>query len=447
MNIHTTRTWIGLACMAVALALGSCQARGSAPANDPDVLIGMERGPCFGTCPIYAVTIDGDGNVTYSGQNFVAVTGVHKDKISKEAVQHLLDLFKSADFFSLLDEYRAEVTDNPTMTVALKIGDRSKRVVDYVGQMAGMPASVTSIETQIDMTVAIEKWTKAGPGLVPALKGQGFDFKTAAAADLLAAAARYGQQQTVVDFLTEGTPVTGTNAGVSTIAYGAASGNTVIVEGLLAAGAGETDKQQLTDALWFAASSGNATLVKRFIELGGDAKGNSTQSASERGAPSSDGTPVLFAATASCDAAVVDEVLKHKPDVTATDSSGRTAVFNLVDRGKCAMEDRKDDARSILKALKRAGAKLDVHDSNGSSPLMSTYSEDMVRALLEAGANVNFRNSNGDTALLSTYSEDIALILLKAGADRSQRNAAGQTILDRAQQNNWPKVIAELSKG
>ena len=38
--------------------------------------IRYETAPCFGTCPVYAVTIAPDGKGTFEGKRFTAVTGV-----------------------------------------------------------------------------------------------------------------------------------------------------------------------------------------------------------------------------------------------------------------------------------------------------------------------------------------------------------------------------------
>jgi len=38
--------------------------------------IRYETAPCFGTCPVYAVTITPDGKGTFEGKRFTAVTGV-----------------------------------------------------------------------------------------------------------------------------------------------------------------------------------------------------------------------------------------------------------------------------------------------------------------------------------------------------------------------------------
>src|SRR5574341_1902699 len=52
-----------------------------------DILIGLDRGPCFGACPIYTVEIDEQGAVTYNGVRFVAVTGTQTGSITLDQVQ------------------------------------------------------------------------------------------------------------------------------------------------------------------------------------------------------------------------------------------------------------------------------------------------------------------------------------------------------------------------
>ena len=50
----------------------------AAPAPTPDyasLVITLERTACFGTCPIYKLTVYGDGRVEYEGERFVTVTG------------------------------------------------------------------------------------------------------------------------------------------------------------------------------------------------------------------------------------------------------------------------------------------------------------------------------------------------------------------------------------
>jgi hypothetical protein len=54
-----------------------------------DFVISLERTSCFGECPVYSVTIDAKGNVTYDGKRFVRVEGRTTDRIPATSVAAL----------------------------------------------------------------------------------------------------------------------------------------------------------------------------------------------------------------------------------------------------------------------------------------------------------------------------------------------------------------------
>jgi len=50
------------------------------------------------------------------------------------------------------------VTDCPTYEIGVRVGGRSKRIVDYVGEEVGMPGVVTELEDLIDNLTDSQKW-------------------------------------------------------------------------------------------------------------------------------------------------------------------------------------------------------------------------------------------------------------------------------------------------
>lgn len=64
------------------IGLAGCAAVGAPPIGQPVAIesetIRYETAPCFGTCPVYAVTIAPDGKGTFEGQRFTAVTGIRE---------------------------------------------------------------------------------------------------------------------------------------------------------------------------------------------------------------------------------------------------------------------------------------------------------------------------------------------------------------------------------
>ncbi|MFZ2028691.1 MAG: DUF6438 domain-containing protein [Vitreimonas sp.] len=140
-----------------AFVLSACTTD-AAPSDTGPATITLTRTVCFGFCPAYTVVISGDGQVTYTGRNFVNVTGEQHATISPEAVQGLLRRFDAAHFESLNDAYRSNVSDLPTYTIVLERNGRSKTVVDYAGLSAGMPQAVRELQDEIDRVAGTARW-------------------------------------------------------------------------------------------------------------------------------------------------------------------------------------------------------------------------------------------------------------------------------------------------
>jgi hypothetical protein len=119
-----------------------------------DLLIKLERTACFGTCPVYSVTIDAKGAVVFEGTKSVGSPGRHTDNVSVAAV---LATARRIGFFDLNDSYRAPIMDLPTTFVTITADGRSKRVEDYFGA----PQGLKELEKQIDATAGTDRWIRA----------------------------------------------------------------------------------------------------------------------------------------------------------------------------------------------------------------------------------------------------------------------------------------------
>ena len=146
--------------MLLATAIGLAAYAGTARGVPKDFHVTLQRGACFGTCPVYRVSIASDGAVSYDGRRFVRVTGHRTRKISKKKVRQLYRAFMRADFFALNDRYVARVTDLPTYKLSLIANRRRKTVRDYGGHRMGMPRRVTNLERLVDETAGTKAWIK-----------------------------------------------------------------------------------------------------------------------------------------------------------------------------------------------------------------------------------------------------------------------------------------------
>jgi hypothetical protein len=140
-------------------SLAGCSRTQTPQPNDiKDVVITLERTVCFGACPDYTLTIQGDGTFTYEGRQFVKIEGTRTTTISKEKIRQLLSEFQSVDYFSLNDSYEEfGATDMPSAITSLTINGKTKTVRHYHGDFSA-PEQLTELENKIDETVNSDQW-------------------------------------------------------------------------------------------------------------------------------------------------------------------------------------------------------------------------------------------------------------------------------------------------
>ena len=132
----------------------------SAPGTWDELTIKLERTACFGACPVYSLTIRGNGSVLYEGKDFVRTKGTREATISADAVNQLLLAFEQADFYALDDSYtRFGKSDMPSAYTSISIGTRTKSVRHYLGDNSA-PDKLTELENKIDVVVNSAQWIK-----------------------------------------------------------------------------------------------------------------------------------------------------------------------------------------------------------------------------------------------------------------------------------------------
>jgi hypothetical protein len=118
-----------------------------APVNSTDMEIKLERTLCYGPCPVYSVTIYGDGTVLYDGIKFVNNIGKSTHQIPQKHVDEIVAMIYELNYFSLKDRYEANWTDDSTVITSVRINDEQKTVTNY-GHYG--PDRLHEIEKKID---------------------------------------------------------------------------------------------------------------------------------------------------------------------------------------------------------------------------------------------------------------------------------------------------------
>lgn len=127
---------------------------------DSDTRVSLERTECYGSCPVYSLSIAGDGTVTYFGKKHVNVKGSASKQVALGDVQALVDEMLRADFLNLsVPEGCAAglYTDAPGATTSLTLHGSTHTVEHYHGN-ACAPAALRPLEDAIDRVAESAAW-------------------------------------------------------------------------------------------------------------------------------------------------------------------------------------------------------------------------------------------------------------------------------------------------
>jgi len=389
--------------------------------TDEDVTITLQRTACFGSCPDYTVTIDGEGNVRFTTRNAkgpgaadvhrafspddgVLISGVHTDSVDKQVVRDLVAQFHAADFFALKDEYVAPITDNPSYVLTLRIGTHSKTIVDYVGVKAGMPASVTALEDAVDRAAGTARWVNGADGLIAYLERSAYDFTSPKARDIaLAAALKEGAtDKTIIGLLERG-------AALDRLA------NFPIGD----------HKGTLGKELTIAATGGGRTTLFTWL--------------AERGWAERTGRRALeteFAQTVGgCSASLVQAFANRGFSVDMPSDEGETALGALANAYNCMNVDARIAA---AKALLDAGADPNHRNHDGETAIFGVEDLQLLDLLYARGARADLTDKEGNSAVFSSWNDTIVLRHLRAGASKYGHYYDGKTLEEQMKKRPMP---------
>lgn len=158
----------------IAASLAACHGSAPAPAPAPDKAAGaadgapavsLERTSCFGSCPVYRVTISRDGMVRFEGKRFVTDSGADSAQVTRSAVDSLLAELDRGGYYGFADQYVSGApacglyaTDLPSVNTAVDDGRRRKSVEHDRG-CSQAPAGLAALENRIDEVAGTSRWT------------------------------------------------------------------------------------------------------------------------------------------------------------------------------------------------------------------------------------------------------------------------------------------------
>jgi Domain of unknown function (DUF6438) len=101
------------------------------PKVDNNVMVSLQRTPCFGQCPVFKIQLFNDGKVVYEGRAFCKRMGTHKATASPELIKAIQQKASDIKYLSLNEKYpkgESMITDIPTTVSYIKFGSESKMI-------------------------------------------------------------------------------------------------------------------------------------------------------------------------------------------------------------------------------------------------------------------------------------------------------------------------------
>lgn len=154
------------------------------PNDLKSVSVTLKRTACYGTCPVYTVSIHGSGLVEYLGEWNVDVPGPQTSSMPSERVKDLLKDFATIHFFQLRDKYFEDCTDLPTAIISISVDGKDKQVSNYFGgcerAKSGPQVELAKLAEQIDDAAGVKHWVKCDDSCLQELIRTGFNINAQA---------------------------------------------------------------------------------------------------------------------------------------------------------------------------------------------------------------------------------------------------------------------------
>ncbi len=143
--------WMGLLFLSVNSMVSGCKRNAPTPSSE----IYFKKTSCFGTCPIYSMTIQGSGLATFEGIRFTEKIGKHTKELSSEEVKRIFNGLASLDWNEIDELYPTNISDLPSTIIKLKHRKIDRKVI-----IAGEhPAFLDVIDDELSKIAMSDGWT------------------------------------------------------------------------------------------------------------------------------------------------------------------------------------------------------------------------------------------------------------------------------------------------
>lgn len=124
--------------------------------------IGIERTPCFGSCPVYLCIIRSDGTVRYHGQESVEHMGDWEAKIDPYGFHNLANFIVGSGYSEMADTFASNVTDGDTVYTTFVINGHRKVFRNYA---SSGPPKLWALQQLTDGLLIGAAWHQSGTAM------------------------------------------------------------------------------------------------------------------------------------------------------------------------------------------------------------------------------------------------------------------------------------------
>ena len=145
--------------------LASCST--TTPTIDNDTVVKLKRTACYGSCPVYTVSVKANGVVEYEGHEYVAFKGFQTASLPKESIEQIEKELIKVKFLKMKSHLDSgswgcfiSATDSSHIIIEGTVKNKKKAVSTYLGCESKQVDEVRSLAHYMDQVAGTSKWVK-----------------------------------------------------------------------------------------------------------------------------------------------------------------------------------------------------------------------------------------------------------------------------------------------
>ena len=124
----------------------------------PDLLVSLNRTPCYGSCPAYKVEIFKDGLVKYTGTGYVKRLGLFSATADANFIAEIQKQAEAINYMKLNNKYptdNVEISDLPQTISYIRLGKEGKMIHNNLDA----PKELVAFERWLEKHIERLQWT------------------------------------------------------------------------------------------------------------------------------------------------------------------------------------------------------------------------------------------------------------------------------------------------